>query len=114
MARKRKPPPERDHAAIAAQFDAIEAEMKRIGYWSDNPPPVGQVSSYLDLPYELWLQTVFLPHAREAVRTRTYPDGKSNVGLAALRQWDYHSSVPEAHPLMRLLFAFDDLVNAGR
>jgi hypothetical protein len=27
-----------------------------------------------------------------------------------LRQYDYHSSTPEAHPLMRLLSKFDGLV----
>jgi uncharacterized protein YqcC (DUF446 family) len=111
MARKRRKPPERDHAAILAKLDEVEAEMKRIGYWVDEPPPTGPVKSFLDIPFELWLQTVFLPHAREAVRTRKYPERKSMVGLAALRQYDYHGTVTEALPLMDLLYEFDKLVN---
>jgi hypothetical protein len=54
-------------------------------------------------------QTIFLPDARNAVQTNTLPSD-SQVGLMALRQYDYHSSIPEAHPLMQLLNEFDDLV----
>jgi|SRR3990172_2989960 len=101
---------------IVAKLDEIEAELKRIGYWTDRPPPLlerydqGELRSYLDSPsFEIWLQCVFLPRARHAVATRCLPRG-SQVGLMALRQYDYHSFVPEAQNLLSLLHEFDALV----
>ena len=92
--------------------------MKRIGYWSDDPPDLqqevleGRSRSYLDAPsFELWLQQVFLPRARHAVADASLP-GESHVGLMAMRQYDYHSIVPEAQQLLALLWEFDRLVEA--
>lgn len=103
-------------AAIAQQLDAIEAEMKAIGFWTDDAPDLrdevasGKITSYLDAPgFELWLQTIFLPNAREAVKTDQFP-ATSQVGLMAMRQYDYHSFVPEAQNLLGLLYEFDRLV----
>ena len=103
-------------AAIAQQLDAIEAEMKAIGFWTDDAPDLrdevasGKITSYLDAPgFELWLQTIFLPNAREAVKTNQFP-ATSQVGLMAMRQYDYHSFVQEAQNLLGLLYEFDRLV----
>jgi uncharacterized protein YqcC (DUF446 family) len=108
------------NSELSQKLDQVEAEMKRIGYWQANPPDLqpriagGEMQSYLDAPsFELWLQTIFLPNARRAVQTDTLPSD-SQVGLMAMRQYDYHSSVPEAHGLMRLLYEFDDLIRRHR
>lgn len=102
---------------LTQKLDQIEAEMRRIGYWQGSPPDLqadlarGELCSYLDAPsFESWLQTVFIPNARRAIETDILP-AVSQVGLMAMRQYDYHSSVPEAHGLMRLLSEFDDLVS---
>ena len=102
--------------ALSQKLDQIEAEMKRIGYWQESPPDLqakavrGELRSYLDAPsFESWLQTIFLPNARRAVETDSLP-ADSQVGVIAMRQYDYHSSVSEAHGLMRLLCDFDELV----
>jgi uncharacterized protein YqcC (DUF446 family) len=101
---------------LASLLDGIEAEMKGIGFWSEHPPDLlaqadrGELRSFQDAPtFELWLQCVFLPRARQAVKEDTLPD-QSQVGLMALRQYDYHSHVPEAQRLLRLLNDFDDAV----
>lgn len=101
---------------LTQKLDQIEAEMRRIGYWQESLPDFqakvayGELRSFLDAPsFETWLQTVFIPNARRAVETDMLP-ADSQVGLMAMRQYDYHSSVPEAHGLMRLLSEFDDLV----
>ena len=101
---------------LLVMLDEVEAEMRAIGYWSDAPPDLlaeveaGRLRSYLDAPtFELWLQCVFLPSARQAVLERALPAG-SQVGLMAMRQYDYHSHVPEAQRLVALLFEFDALV----
>jgi uncharacterized protein YqcC (DUF446 family) len=103
-------------AEILAQLDAIEAEMKRIGYWSDDPPDLlaevesGKIKSYLDAPsFELWLQCTFLPRARAAANENALPT-QSQVGQMAMRQYDYHSHVPNAQKLLELLCKFDELV----
>ncbi len=110
------PPRQRLLARIGHQLERIEAEMKRIGYWSADPPDLrakfaaGEMSSYLDAPsFELWLQQVFIPNAREGVAGSQLPAG-SQVGLMALRQYDYHSHVPDAQPLLALLNEFDEMV----
>jgi uncharacterized protein YqcC (DUF446 family) len=95
-------------AAIAAQLDAVEAEMKAIGQWSEGSPPEG-LGSYGDTPFEAWLQWVFLPNARERTASNDLPKD-SQVGLMALRTYDYFDHVPEAQRLVRLLNDFDDLV----
>ncbi len=104
------------NSELARKLDEIEAELRRIGYWSENPPDLqaeyarGAARTYLDAPtFELWLQTIFLPNARRAVATNALP-ADSQVGTMALRQYDYHSSVPEAHQLVKLLGEFDELV----
>ena len=90
--------------------------MKRIGYWMSQPPDLlkdydsGTRKTWLDAPtFELWLQAVFLPRAREAVRTGDLP-GSSDVGGMAQRQYDYHSYVPAAQDLLQLLHEFDRLI----
>lgn len=94
---------------VRAKLDQIELEMKRIGYWADAPPSF-QVSNYLDAPsFELWLQCIFIPRAREAAAADRFPS-QSQVGLMAMRQYDYHSHVPEAQDLLRLLHGFDRII----
>ena len=98
--------------AIAAMLDQIEQEMKQIGFWSRNPPAF-EVNSFQDAPsFELWLQCVFLPNARAAAASGHYP-ATSQVGQMAMREYDYHSHVPEAQTLLRLLNEFDRLVEGA-
>ena len=101
------------------QLDRVELEMKRIGYWSEKPSDLlaqyqnGTLRSFTDAPsFEDWLQHVFLVNAREAIRENNIPS-QSQVGLMAMRQYDYHSSIPEAHPLMNLLGEFDALIEGS-
>jgi len=99
---------------VNQKLDEIELEMKRIGFWNASPPTFA-VSNFQEAPsFELWLQCIFIPHARAAVRENNYPPS-SQVGLMALRQYDYHSQVTEAQDLLRLLNEFDDIIeeNAG-
>ncbi|MGP9802482.1 YqcC family protein [Rheinheimera sp. NSM] len=102
---------EKDKSVLSA-LDEIEAEMKRIGFWKESPPDV-RVGSYLEAPsFELWLQCVFMPNARKAAQAGEYPSS-SQVGLMAMREYDYHSCVEEALNLVSLLHDFDKLV-AGK
>ena len=104
---KRKPT-EKDHR-VTISIDDIETEMKSIGFWKKNPPKF-KAGNYLEAPsFELWLQCVFIPNAREAAKMGKYPSD-SQVGQMAFRQYDYHSHVEEAQQLLALLRKFDKLV----
>jgi uncharacterized protein YqcC (DUF446 family) len=101
------------HQHIQDQLDLIVAEMKTIGFWSDQEPEqdLSQIASYLDVPdFANWLQFVFVPAVQKALDTGDLPS-KSMVGVMAMRQYDYHSQVPEALHLVELLHRFDELVN---
>jgi uncharacterized protein YqcC (DUF446 family) len=103
-------PVEKDERVLA-KLDAIEAEMKKIGFWSDNPPEF-EVSNFTEAPtFELWLQCIFLPNARAAATKSKYP-AKSQVGLMAMRQYNYHSFVDQAQTLLALLHEFDRLIES--
>ncbi|MCK5115592.1 MAG: YqcC family protein [Candidatus Aegiribacteria sp.] len=94
---------------VFSKLDEIETEMKRMSLWSDNPPAF-TVSNYLEAPsFELWLQCIFIPHAREAARKGQYPE-RSQVGLMAMRQYNYHSFLEKAQPLLGLLSQFDKII----
>lgn len=102
--------------AAAAKLDQIQAEMKKIGLWTQDPPDLqaeveaGKITSYLDAPsFELWLQCLFLPNARQAAAENDFPS-QSEVGQMARRQYDYQSHVSAAQDLLRLLNEFDDIV----
>jgi hypothetical protein len=119
---------------IAAKIDEIEAEMRRIGYWFDNPPtPIPEifgenaagmpkvegwshsVADYngdvrIDSPlFVLYLQRVFLPWARQRARDNNLPP-KTVVGTVAVREYESHSINGVAQPLVLLLCHFDALV----
>jgi len=97
---------------VLSMLDEIETEMKRIGFWCENPP-FFEVTSYIEAPsFELWLQCVFIPNAREAAGKSEYPD-KSQVGLMAMRQYNYHTFVDKAQELLRLLNQFDKLIEGN-
>lgn len=107
--------------AVLAKLDEIELEMRRIGFWDDGLD-VSLIheratahtreqhrSPATIMPFEHWLQAVFVPSARHAALTNALP-ASSQVGLMAMRQYDYHSHVPEAQRLLALLHEFDSLI----
>jgi uncharacterized protein YqcC (DUF446 family) len=87
--------------AILVQLDLVEAELRRLGWWLDqpDPPPERDPSTlYAGLSFPQWLQYEFLPRARLTVGDNS-PPTSSMVGVMAMRQYDYHSIVEEALPL---------------
>jgi uncharacterized protein YqcC (DUF446 family) len=96
-------------AALLAKLDAIEAEMRRIGFWRE-PPPEGGADPMGGPDFEAWLQNTFVPSARARIAARDLP-AKSMMGVLCMRQYDYHSTVEEALPLVSLMHEFDALVD---
>jgi len=100
------------HEEVAAAADEIEAEMRRIGAWRDEPlPPEAyefrQAFAADTMTIEQWLQFVFLPRVRQIVASRGAFPAQSQVGTWAVRNFD---GVPEADKLVSLLASFDALI----
>lgn len=95
-------------------LDEIEAEMRRIGYWSDSPALSaairdGHFKSVMDAPsIGLWLQGLFLPNARAAAREGSLP-AYSQAGEIARRQYSCDVDMPGTHKLLDLIHEFDEL-----
>ena len=104
------PPP---YATVQSHIDAIEAEMKRIGMWQDEPLEpekyTFQMAFGMDtMAYSQWLQYIFVPRVRQIIAERgDFPEG-SMVGAQAVREFD---GVDEASNLVSMLAAFDALFN---
>ena len=96
------------------KLDEIEAEMKRIGYWSDAlamqaETCAGRFGSYLDAPsFKIWVQTLFLPNARAAALEGDLP-ARSQAGEIVRRQYADDAAAPEARRLLAMIHEFDDL-----
>jgi len=89
---------------------AIETEMKRLGLWVttgvDAAQPVGAFGAGR-MPFEQWLQLVFLPNLVSTAQTDTFP-ASSHVAIAAVRNLD---GLDNSDLLIELLSRVDRLVN---
>lgn len=96
-------------AALARQLDAIEAELRGLGWWQAQAPPpeamrFTRAFGADTLAFSQWLQFVFLPNAREAVAGRRTLPQRSTVGAQAVREFD---GMDDAERLCALLSGFD-------
>ncbi|HEX8599819.1 MAG TPA: YqcC family protein [Chloroflexia bacterium] len=104
-----------DYETARLKIGAIEAEMKRIGMWSAQPPPPEalnfRVAFAMDtMPFVHWLQFVFIPRVQEIIATEgDFPPG-SQVGAQAVREFD---GINEASGLVSLLSDFDHFIRSG-
>jgi uncharacterized protein YqcC (DUF446 family) len=99
------------YAAVAAQLEAIEAELHRIGLWQDAPLPdeaydFSRAFAADSMSFAQWLQFVLLPRVRELVDSDGEFPACSSVGAQAVREFDGHH---EAGTLLQLLCDFDAL-----
>jgi uncharacterized protein YqcC (DUF446 family) len=89
----------------------IEAEMKRIGYWSpEAPPPEAysfQKAFAMDtMSFSEWLQFVFIPRVHQVIDEKAPFPQNSMVGAQAIREYDGNDT---ADHLVDLLLSFDRL-----
>jgi uncharacterized protein YqcC (DUF446 family) len=98
---------------VARHIDGIEAEMKRIGFWSDMPPTpemynFTQAFAMDTMPFSYWLQFIFIPRVRSIIAALGDFPHSSQVGAQAVREFDGQW---EANDLVSKLSAFDALFN---
>ncbi|MEO8284886.1 MAG: YqcC family protein [Chloroflexota bacterium] len=96
---------------VKAQIVEIEAELRRLGLWRDEPlePEAynfSQAFAMDTMPFSSWLQFIFIPRVKEIIESdRRFPSS-SQVGAQAIREFDGDNAA--AH-LVDLLIAFDEL-----
>jgi uncharacterized protein YqcC (DUF446 family) len=101
------------YSEAAKILDAIEAEMKRIGYWRAEPLPeeaydFHQAFGMDTMTFSQWLQFILVPRVRQIIeRCGSFPTN-SMVGVAAIREFDGDGN---AAKLIDLLGEFDRLFN---
>jgi uncharacterized protein YqcC (DUF446 family) len=106
-----------DHAAVAAKIDEIEAEMRRIGMWQEQPLRPEQYAfrqafGMDTMAFDQWLQFVFIPRVREIVAARGAFPPHSEVAAQAVREFDAHPL--DTDRLHALLHEFDRLFGPPR
>ena len=91
--------------------DQLEAELRRMGAWSEDPPSEDEVVAggafgMGSVPYETWIQVVLVARLREvAAGEMELPPG-SSVGVHAVREFD---GAPDHDHLIHLLIEVDHL-----
>jgi uncharacterized protein YqcC (DUF446 family) len=92
---------------ILEKIEEIEQEMKRIGFWDEK-----NFEKNINTPtFEQYLQYGVIPKVRKIVAEKGGFPKESNLGLRAMKEYDYMDSVPEADNLQRLLREFDNIIN---
>lgn len=93
--------------------DAIEAEMRRIGMWTADPPSeetvlAGGAFGLGTVAFDTWLQVVFVPRLRQAAAGSFPLPKNSNVGAQATREWN--GETRDVETLLGLVLDVDDLI----
>ena len=101
-----------DYEEARSRIDAIEAEMKKIGFWSDKPLLAemynfSQAFAMDTMPFVLWLQFIFIPRVRDIIANQGEFPRSSMVATQAIREFD---GLHEASDLISLLVRFDSFV----
>lgn len=100
-----------DHETVAQAINRVEAELKTIGYWRNEPLPpemyqFTQAFAMDTMPFSCWLQFIFIPRVRSIIETGGAFPRTSMVAAQAVREFD---GVPETEGLISSLSEFDAL-----
>ncbi|MFO7593195.1 MAG: YqcC family protein [Pseudomonadota bacterium] len=93
---------------------AIEAEMRRLGLWEQQPPPEEALCSLMPfchdtLRLEQWLQWVFLPKMKRVLETGEEFPGSSEI--EPLAEYRFNLLPQQTDRLLALIGRFDALIN---
>ena len=102
-------------AVLGRLADEIEAEMRRLGLWSAEPPGEDRVLEggafgQGTVAFEHWIQVVLVARLRAVAAGELDPPTSSMVGTAAVREWD---GVQEREGLASLLSRLDGVIVRG-
>ena len=100
-------------AELARETDALEAELRRLGWWQSTPIEPERMDfraafAMDTMAFSQWLQFVFVPAAREIAAGRRALPPSSHLAAHAVRELD---GVEDADALCAILRRIDDAVN---
>ena len=101
------------YTLVAAKAAEIEAELKSLNRWDDQPLPeekfedMGAFGSRT-MAFEPWIQFILLPRINQIISEQGEFPEKSNVATYAIRNFD---GDPEAERLCNLLYDLDQIFN---
>jgi uncharacterized protein YqcC (DUF446 family) len=101
-------------ARLGELADEIEAEMRRLGVWFDDPPGEDRVLEggafgMGTVAFEQWIQVVFLARLRQVAAGEIPIPTDSSVGTFAVREWD--TAGYDTSSLRELIHKVDRVVN---
>lgn len=104
------------YSKVERKISGIEAEMKRIGYWSLEPPPDEaysfQKAFAMDtMAFSQWLQFIFIPRVRSIIELKGDFPSESMVAAQAAREFEGDEN---ASDLVTLLSEFDGLFRKSK
>ncbi|MEX2213603.1 MAG: YqcC family protein [Phycisphaeraceae bacterium] len=104
------------HDEAQRRIDGIEAEMRNLGCWTDEPAPPEKLdfsdAFAMDrMAFTQWLNWIFVPRVREIIAQRGQFPSRSMVAAQAVREFDGWN---ESSQLLTLLAAFDDFIERGK
>ena len=96
---------------VAQAIARVEAELKRIGYWRDEPLPpemyqFTQAFAMDTMPFAYWLLFIFIPRVKSIVEEKGKFPASSMVAAQAVREFD---GIAETGELITRLSEFDAL-----
>jgi len=102
------------HDEVARHLDAIEAELRTLGWWdTERPSPEAfefqQAFAIDTMAYAQWLVFVFVPNVRAIIDDEGSFPTTSYVGTQAVREFDGQW---EANELTSLLADFDAYIES--
>jgi uncharacterized protein YqcC (DUF446 family) len=112
----KKPSKSNLYSEAERKISEIEAEMKRIGYWSLEELPeeaydFQQAFAMDTMAFSQWLQFVLIPRVRAIIEEKGDFPSESMVGAQAVREFDGDAT---ASGLVTLLGEFDDLFRSRK
>jgi uncharacterized protein YqcC (DUF446 family) len=99
---------------VQSSIEAVEAEMRRIGAWQDQPLADAQYDFHAafasdTMAFEQWLQFVFIPRVRSIIVDGGEFPSRSEVSAQAFREWVAWGNRQDVESLIERLREFDAL-----
>lgn len=103
-----------DYQALLEGLQELEDALRRHGWWTERPPAAEALASaapfcHDTLPFDQWLQWVFLPRLRQLIAAGTSLPGQSDIAPMAEICWPDDPEISQEMSL--LLRKIDSLIN---
>lgn len=104
-------------SALADQLLLVERELRLLGWWAVDAPSVEALASQQPfcvdtLPFEAWLQWIFLPRMKQLLESAGPLPSAS--GIREMAEMSYQGREAQVGALLAALGEFDRLIRSAR